>query len=684
MPAIGKRISIEVKPGTNPSPDATQSDTLCWIETQLVRFFNGKLRKLAGWLAAEFSNDQTLLGAIRSIFSYRSSNKDRVIIGTNTRKYSYQDGALYNITPLLTSTTAIANSLDSNYITLANNPITTVLGSKTITVANTSTKVRAGDGITLSGVTGNPGGIPNAEINTSFLVRTQATNNFTVAVATTAATSNATAGGASVVLATPIITVNAASHGLSNGDRIKINAAATFAGIPNTDINKEHVIRNVATNTFDIVVDTTATSSVSSGGGASTTYQKQIAKGAINTSLGFGYGGGLYGVGLYGVGKAFVNSFTYPRIWSDGRFGDDLITTPGNGGDVYIWENSTEIAPTKLTNSPAADWIDIYNNAVIVLKDNIIKASAIGDATIWTPDYDNNAYADTIEGANDFISSITLRDDLIIFSEREVHRFSWIGEPDKYDFRDIFQYDGIIGPKARAGIQNAVLWMGQDDFYVFDGSTVARLENNTCREFIYTNLNYTERYKIFCSTVDTFSEVSWDIPMLGSNEPNYRFTYNYREGHFTISPLPGTAARTAGEEKSHIIQTPYMAYGVSETIEGALYRHETGVNDNTTAMESYAISSEAMIGEGDNLMMISKIVPDSTQTGTIDFSIYTRREAQSSIVDEFTGYTIDPTTEMIDVRAKGRLRKYKIEQNALDETFILGKWREQIQEAEPR
>lgn len=685
MAQVGKLIDIQIAPGTNPTPDATKSDTLHWTATQLVRFFNGKLRKFGGWLAVTFSNTQTIRGAARTIFSYRSGSKDKVLIGTNTRLYVHQDGSLYNITPFLSSTTTIANSLSTNYKTLGVNPLGFVTGSQTITVTDTATKVRAGDSITISGV---PGaflrGIPTGEINTTHLVRSSSANSFTIRTATSPATADPPGGGAAVVLATPIITVNAPTHGLVDGDRVEIAGATDIGGILAAAINLEWIIRNTTTNTFDIATATIASSSVTGGGGASTTYRKPISKGAINTNLGFGYGGGLYGMGLYGVGKAFVNAFTYPRIWSAALFGTTPVMTPGNGGKVYIWSNSTNTAPTILTNAPDADYVFVTNNSVGVLKGNTIARSSVGDATLWDPtDKSGSAYAETIWGASDFISEAPLKDYAVIFTENTVYTHEFVDFPDLYKTLPVYQADGLIAPHARAIIENAVLWMGQDDFYIYDGNSIVRIEWNTCRQYVYQNLNYSQRWKIVASTVEKFSEVSWDIPMFESFEPNYRLTLNYVEKHATISPLPGTAARTAAEEFSHISQNPYMAYSISESTDGVLYRHETGVDDNLSAMDCYAVSNYVQIGNGDTQMIVSKIVPDSTQTGDIDFSVYTQRYPQSSITDVAGPYTINSSTQKIDLRAIGRLRAYRVGQNALGEDMIMGKWFEQLQEGTP-
>lgn len=683
---LGRRSDVTVNPGTNKQPDATETETLFYTDTKNCRFFNGKLRKDSGWSSVSFSNGYTILGCGRYLFGYRSANKDRLMIGTNTRLYVFQDGALYNITPLLTSTTTIANSLDTNYTTLGSNPITTVNGSKTLTIAHTSHKLAVGDSITISGAS-TTNGVPDTEINATHIVRSVATNSYTIAVPTTAATSSGSGGGASVIEKTSIITVHATAHGFIAGDRVKLASASSTGGVPNTEINAEHIIRNVATNTFDIVCSTKATSSVSSGGGASTTYQGQIASGECDYSIGSGYGGGLYGVGLYGVAKAFIAAASYPRIWSGGRFGNDWIGTPGGGTGVYIWQQSTATAPTALTNAPTqCNWVFITHQCVATLGDsgvgNRLKISDKGDATVWTPGATNLSYVDDIEGAGTLISSAKSGDVDLLFSTTETLVLRYVGLPDIWAVDDLLTSDGIIAPKARIEVENYVFWMGAKDFYVFDGASVSKIPNNTLFEYIYDNINYSQAYKIFCAPVTKFNEIEFHIPLGTDTEPLTVIKYNYKEQHWT---LVGSRNRTAAEEPYNLIRTPYQLYAASESVAGTLYRHESGVDDNGVAMDFYAETNYAKAGSGDTTIEILGIVPDGTITGNVDVTIYTKDSPFDTDETTYGPYTITNASEFIpfDPQPIGRYRKYRFEQNAVGEDFIMAPWYEVVQGGTP-
>lgn len=676
---VGKRVEITVLPGTNPTPDATELETLYYTTTDKVYFYNGKLRKLPGYVCAIFTNNQTIRGAARSLHSYRSTI-NHYIIGTNTRLYSYQNGGLYNVTPVKTGTVAIANSIATDYVTLGTDPLATTISSKDVVVTSAAHKLQMGDSVIISGVPGAVNGIPAAQLNTTHIVRSATVNTYTVTVTTTAATSTGSGGGAAVISATAILRITAASNGLSDGDRVKILGSAAVGGVPAAEINIEHIVRSVATNSFDIVAVTKATSSVSAAGGAATTYQKPIDAGAINFSAGFGYGGGLYGVGLYGVGKTFTSVFTYPRIWSGGAYGNDFICTPGGSGIVYIWLNSTAVAPTILSGAPTdADWVFIAGNIVVVLKGNRIRASDAGDATGWTPGPASYAYDDDIEGAGNFVSQATSKGINLIFTQNETYTFEFVDKPNIWETRLLLSSDGIIGPKARIEVEESVYWMGQGDFYWYNGASVQKIPNNTCRDYIYQNLNYNAVWKCYCRHDPVRNQVMFYFPIGSAVEPDTYMIYNYKEQHCTL----GTENGTAAEENVLDLTTPYTADSESVSVDGCLKRRDIGHDADGVAILAYAQTNYAMIGEGDNTMEILEITPDSTQTGNVDMTIYMKDYAQSS--EEFTygPYEITPTTTFIDPQAAGRQRQYYFSQNALGEDYSMGKWFETVIERTP-
>jgi hypothetical protein len=854
-------------PGVSPTTDFTNLDAITYVDADKVRFINGRLRKLKGWQRLFSTNFQRLAGCARAMYSYIPSDGfPRVLIGTSTRLYVWFKGDFYNITPLVTGTTAIANSLGTVFINDAAYSVTTTSGSAIVTF-NIPHFLNPGELVKITGVSGTIGGITAGNFNATFTVlATPSSSTFQVRVAATAS-SSATGGGTGITFITQQILVTIVDHGFSKGDRIKLASSSDVGGILAAAINTENVITAIISDdVFAIDVGAFATSSVSGGGGSDVTIQGQISSGNCDQSVGTGYGGGLYGVGLYGVPKQFAIAVQVPRIWSFDRFGDNVVLTPGGQQGVYIWANNPVTAPALQTNAPTANWVYQSNNMVVVLgadgSNGTFANSNAGNANDWTFTQVDLVFVGIVYGASKFISQASSRNVDVLFTQDKVYQVRFVGLPIIWNVQELFDTDGLIGPKARVNIQDAVFWMGYGDFYVFDGTSVNILPNNTVKRYVYDNINQAQDYKVFASANPAYDEIWWFYPAGADTEPNNYVIYNYKEQHWTIGTLTRTAAAepanataetfmveshattqtllganplstnfytlganpitatntsasiviaipghhleagdsitVAGSTAVHGITTgeinailPITAVtigtvtataggtatssgtggGSSITVAtqvvtvtasntfnndsqvtlqnavgfdgistgdlsgtfgirqwstsafdisvpttystssgsgggtgvemsysrtGRLFQHEVGnddyddVNCDSTdqssclaPMNCYATTNYAQIAEGDTTMLIYSVIPDSTQVGNMSLSVSTKLYPQSATVTPKGPYTISENTIKVDVMAVGRQRQYKISSNELGQTFITGKWFEQVTQGTP-
>jgi hypothetical protein len=297
MPTLGKKVMLDIAPGVNPITDNTELNTIYYTNCDKIRFEEGRARKIGGWVRQAFTNFQQLAGCIRSVYSYISANGSFItMISTSNRLYIYQNGSLFNITPLNLTTIPLPNSLQTVFLSPApSNCISTTIGSNIVTF-NINNYLNPGDSIQISGVSSNVGGIPTGQLNGTFIVIRSGAFYFQVVVQDIA-TSTASGGGNSIVFSTQQIYITYVNHGLQKGDRIKISGVTSdpFGGIPAIDINGEFVITNyISPNQFVIDTNTFATS-YANGGGSGITIQTQIAAGYCDATQPGGYGAGLYG-----------------------------------------------------------------------------------------------------------------------------------------------------------------------------------------------------------------------------------------------------------------------------------------------------------------------------------------------------------------------------------------------------
>lgn len=664
---------INVTNGVQPIEDRTRFSTPHYTYADKIRFWRGSPQKLGGWLAVAFQYSATIAGVARSLYSAIISNLQTTVIGTNSYLYSLYGQSLTNISPILAATTTIANSIATNYGTLANNPVTTSNGTGNLTIADTSAALyQLGDTYTLSGSSA-VNGILAASINAAHVIRSIGVNVIGITVSGTANASSA-GGGASVVRATGLLRFTAASHGMSNGWRTKIALAANTGGILAAAINLEFIIRNVAAGTFDVMTAGTATSSVAAGGGASTTYQKQLAAGNQNESYGIGYGVGLYGTGLYGTARVSATGKTFPRIWFLDRFGELIIGTPGNQGGVYSWAGDIATAPALISGAPTTvNYAFVSDNVLVTFGYNAIPnqifASDQGTITNWTASSTNQVFQDVIEGAGRFISHVPVLGVNLIFTPNQTYRFSKVDiNAGVWEIKLLDNSIGIGAPMARCSVNNVAYWMSQNNFYKWSGGNVEIIPANTqdqctALKYVFGDINSAQLSKCFTWYNPLFNEVWFHYPSASSNECDRYIIVSITDNVWSI----GTLGRSCAEYPSLLFNYPRM---INST--GTFYNHETGTDDNTDAME-FTLTSN-MISGTKFANMKPCLVPDSTQEGdiTVNFKGYMFPQSTNTLFDN--DYTVSATTEKIESAIAGRFWIYEWSGAELGQSWNMGQW----------
>lgn len=664
-------------PGVMPSTDATPSDVPCWTNGYHVRFdpTTGRLRKMDGWVCANC--DSTINGVSRTLYSAQINGKIYSVIGTNSYLYSLIGGTLTNITPLQTSSTAAAASLSTHYGTLASNPITTVNGDTLVVVADTSaSRYRVSDNYTLSGSSA-VNGVPSGDLNKTHVIRAIGTNTVTIRVAT-AATSSGSGGGASVVRSDGLIRMNVASHGFIESDRIKISGAANTGGILAASINKEFNIRYIDANNFDFMTAGTATSSVTGGGGAGVVYYSQIAAGKIDVSSSSGYGAGRFGVGKYGTNRASTSAITYPRIWFVDRFGDNIISTAGNGTGLYTWNGDITVAPTLVSGAPTSiNYAFVSNSIVVTLGasgvENRIFACDQANITQWTASSSNQVFDFTIYGAGRLISHVPVDDANIIFSRTRCYLFKYVGPPGVWSVRELDSSAGIIGPMARVSVNGVAYWMGTNgNFYRFRGGKPEILGSNvgpqsSILRYVFDNINISQAYKSFAFYNKFWNEIEFYYPSTTSNECDSVARYSLGLNCW----VPDRISRTAAEYPVTSLTNPRLM------ATNQVFVHNTGTDDNGAPMQWSATTK--LYAQGTNTAQIVAVIPDNTATGNYSLTIRSTNYPGSNAYVYNTTYTLSGTTERLPVTILGRYFDYTISGDVIGQSFLMGQWLEDKQ-----
>lgn len=671
---LSQLIPVDCIAGVDTDNTALSTKHFTWA--QGIRFVKGLPQKIGGWTLFQFSGDATIYGTARSIFSSSINGRVRTVIGTDKRLYDVTGSTLTNITPLQTTTIAVANALDNHYATLAANPISVTSGSNVITVTDTeASKFQIGDTYTLSGAT-TTGGVPNTELNAAHFIRSIGANQIIFYTATSAS-STTTGGGAAVVRSSGLVTVHKTSHGQIDGDRVKITGSGNLGGILAAQINLEFIIRNVTTNTFDVMTNGTATSSVTSGSGAGTKYQEQIPAGALNESFGQGYGMGEYGAGLYGVSKFSNSTRIIPRIWFFDRFADTITMTPGNQTGVYYWDADLVTAPVLVPNAPTQVNYQFVSDNILVTfgaggVENKIFASDQGDITQWTASSTNQVFEDNIEGAGRLISHVAVNGINLVFTENQTYTFSYIGLPLVWDIQLKEPNIGIIAPMARVSVNGTAYWMDDGNFYMWSGGNIDVIPSNTTYQatihsWMFDDLNYSQKSKSFAWYNPQFNEIWFHSLSKNENEPDKIARLNILD----YTWVPDYISRTAAEYPNISLFNPRLMNA------GLMYKHEQGYNDNTSPLLFTITSNSRSLGR--DFANIDGIIPDSIQDGTTQIDITCKRFPQSSAYSANKSFDIAYNTERVPFTTNGGYWQYTWSGEEIDQFWRMGTWQEYAQ-----
>jgi len=141
-----------------------------------------------------------------------------------------------------------------------------------------------------------------------------------------------------------------------------------------------------------------------------------------------------------------------------------------------------------------------------------------------------------------------------------------------------------------------------------------------------------------------YGEVWWLYPSGDSNECNRYAAWSYRNNTWTIGELGRTAGTDGG-----IFGQPIMA-----TADGYVYDHEVGWNYDGS--DPFAETGPIEIGQGDNLAVVTRLIPDERNLGDVTATFTSRLYPNA---DESTHGPFTLTAET-DVRFTGRQVKLKV------------------------
>ena len=682
---------LQFRPGINREV-TSYSNEGGWYDCDKVRFRFGFPEKIGGWLKL---SSTTFLGTCRALHPWVALAGERYLgVGTHLKYYINEGGGYYDITPVRATTVAGDVTFSAAANTL----------SADITASQTTISLTSSTGFPETGV---------IKIDSEIITYASVSgNNLLGCVRGTYGTVAAThSASASVTCAT--ITVSDTAHGALDNDFVTFSGATGLGDQITADVlNQEYQVTHVRdVDTYYVLarevasipsitiggeLDPTpvfATTSDSGNGGASVVGAYQLNTGLDSTITGTGWGAGPWSRGAWGSSYSLATAGQTLRIWSHDNFGEDLLFNVRDEG-IYYWDKTTGTGTrgVALSSLPGANYTPTVAKQVLVSDRDrhiivfgcdsqtnpgvqdplLIRFSDQESLTDWETAVTNTAGDLRLGSGSEIVTAIETRQQIAVFTDVSLYAMQYLGPPFTFGIQMISENTTIAGPLCAVPVGDQVYWMGQTEFYVYNGA-VQRVSCSV-RDYVFDNMNTNQMEKITAALNTENSEVWWFYPSADSSENDRYVVYNYTEQTWYY----GTMARTCWVDRG------IEAYPIAAGTDGYLYNHEIGFDDGSSspaaAITAYIRSSPMDLGDGEQFTFVSRMIPDvsfrnsTAATPEIDVTTRVRNYSGGSFLRTVTN-AVTPDTEQVNLRLRGRQFSVYVESADTGMTWRLGSLR---------
>jgi hypothetical protein len=683
-----------------------------FVDGDKIRFRFGFPEKIGGWVK---QSTNTYQGKARRLHNWISlDGSDYLGIGSHL-KYYIEEGTSYNdITPIRSTVTSGIT-------------FTTVSGSSVVTVNLTNHGANSGDFVIISNADAALGGLDASLFNTEHqVVSITDSTKFTINIG-----SNASSAATGAAKTSGSVTGN---FQLNTGTDTTVGGtgwgAGQFGGLTNgaltTQLNEAlddsetaiDVDDETGMNTASDVIlvdeelmlvsatadDDTMTVARGHSGTTAVTHDDnatvRLAVGNILATDDFVGWGSSASVTVLG---------NQIRLWSHDNFGEDLIINPINGG-IFYWDRTnglstraielSTISGTKTSVPQVAKQIivsdrdrhviafgcDALGSSSTATQGNgvqdplLIRFSSIENPVDWYPTTKNTAGDLRLGGGSTFVQAVETKQEILVFTNKTLHSMKYIGPPFTFGIQELSKNITIISPFSAISSGDSVYWMGLDSFYTYNGGQTTQLPC-TIKDKIFLDLNIEEKDKIHVGVNSEFDEIIWFYPTALDDEGNVNVEVNAYAIYNTseTSWYNGTLSRDAWLDRG--VRSLPLATGST-----FLYNHETGYDDDGSAMTAFIESAPMSMGEGEKISSLSTIIPDinfagSTSTNpSVTFTVKAKNYSGSGFTQTSNAKTTQRTatspveayTEKLDFRIRGRTFSLRIDSTSLGTKFKLG------------
>lgn len=379
-----------------------------------------------------------------------------------------------------------------------------------------------------------------------------------------------------------------------------------------------------------------------------------LTAGIIDASVNSGYSGGVFGAERFGIARTEASNVIQANTWALDNWGEYLVACSDADGKLYEWKIDTGTPAAVIANAP------IDCDSLIVTEERFLFALGAGgnprkvawsdreDNTTWTPEVTNEAGDIELQTNGLIQCGLRVQGQTLIITTTDAHIATYVAPPYVYGFERVGTSCGIVSRKAGVSVDMGAFWMGAEGFYSYSGGSVSEIRSDVA-DYVFRDINRGQISKVYCVANARHGEIWWFYPSGGSIENDRYVVLNYTENTWYIGSVSRTAGIDAGVFRNPVWLSPD---------DFKLYEHESGWDyDGATP---FAESGSISLGAGDQVMVVTDLIPDELTQGEVTATFKTRFYP-NDIEREYGTYNMSNPTS---VRFTGRQIRMRVTGNS--------------------
>ncbi|MFZ5784023.1 MAG: hypothetical protein ACOY4R_27815 [Pseudomonadota bacterium] len=362
---------------------------------------------------------------------------------------------------------------------------------------------------------------------------------------------------------------------------------------------------------------------------------------------------------------------------------------------VYYGDLTDTAALTAISSSnTSGGCVAIINYLIVYGNDGVVKWSVPGNPT----DLTGSGSGDARPTANKIVRGLPLRGRggpaALLWSLDSLVVMQWTGGAEVFDFDTITTNGSILSSNGVIEHNGIYYWATTNGFSAFNG-VMRDLPNTFNGQWFLSNLNWSQRQKVFAYKVPRWNEIWWCFPFGSATECSHAVIYNYAENVWYDTELPRDM-RSAGQY-AQIFEYPIMSCtgnperAPGDPILSNVWQMEYGFDRvaGTPAVPSaipawfktheFSLVEPQGLGQsGQNRSLSVNIAePDFDQVGNLSLTVETRANARQRTPTVYAPITIPaddytPGEQLTKLKITGRLMSFKVESNTQGGNFVAG------------